>query len=204
MTRVAGTRAAVGCPGALFEIRDRALHPYPLPHPDCVPLAIDGQGRLVAGRASGDRVVRRYRGRSLDGTFPFALDDILSLAVSGDRTIVVRKNGEAIGLDDRTVPRIDYSYRLRRRFVFVDASDDRIVFAGEETVVCDFEGNLLQRAPAASKLRFGSHGLWRIGPDLRCGRRIVRAEALGLREVRDVVGGAEEWALGEALVRFEV
>lgn len=204
LERIAGARPIVGCPGAMFEIRERTLHPLSLPHGDTVPVAIDAQGRLIAGRTSGDRVVRRYREKSLDGTFPFTLDEIVSLAVCGDRTVVVKKNGEAIGLDERTVPRIDYSFRLNRRFRFVDGTEDRIALSGDESLVCDWKGSVLKHEPVAGRVRLGSRGLWRIGDDLRCGRRIVRPDDLHLREIRDVIAGAEDWVLGEALVRFEV
>lgn len=204
LARVAGRRPCVGAPGVLYEIRERRLNPLPLPHPDCVPLAIDDDGRLIAGRTSGDRAVRRYRGNSLDGTYPFRLEEILSLAVAGNRVVVVRADGSALGLDEQTVPRVDYAYRFGRRFSFVDALGDRVAFAGEGVVVCDFEGRVRRRARGAVRVRLREEEYWRIEEGLRCGRKAVRPTSLGLSRIDDVVVGVEEWAIGEALVRFEV
>ncbi|MBI2901837.1 MAG: hypothetical protein HYY17_16755 [Planctomycetes bacterium] len=204
LRRVAGPRPCVGRAGALFEIRGGELAPLPLPFADAIPLAIDAAGRLIAGRESGDRTVRRYRGESLDATYPLTVDEVASLGVCGNRVVAVRRDGTALGIDEATVPRVDYSHRLAMRFHFADGGDDRIALAGAETVVCDFEGRIMERHPAAAKVRLRPGGVWRIDGVLRLGERVFGPRDFGLAEIGDIVVADAEWALGEALVRMEV
>lgn len=202
--RVAGLRPCVARPGAFFEIRGQALHPLPLPHDDCLALAVDGTGRLIASRESGDRYVRRYRDGRLDATYPFAIDQIVSLAVDEDRVTVVKRDGTALGFDSRTVPKVDYSFRLGGRFRFCDALGGRIALTGADTVICDAESGVIDRLPAASRVRLRPDGVWRIDDGLWLGTHRFEPGALGLHRIEDVIAGAEEWAIGDALVRFEI
>ena len=158
MNAIPGPTPLVGKPGALFEIRGGEFVPVPLPQPDFVPLAIDADGRLIAGRTTGDRQVRRYRGSSLEATYHFRLEMLRSLAVMGSRVIVVYVDGRAQGIDENTVPRIDYTQRLNRRFTFVDARDSRVAFAGEEILICDWDGAVLEKGAGAPRVRLLEKG----------------------------------------------
>ncbi|GEM_PF-4940205 len=197
---VSGSRPLLARVGALYEIRYDSLLALPLPHEDCLPLAMDGSGRLLASRESGDRLIRRYRGGTMDATFPLIVDEVLSLAVDGDRVIAVKRDGTAVGFGEDTVPQVDFAWRLGARFRSCDARDGTIALAGAETVLCDFQGRVLERMPGASKGRFARNGLWRLENRWTTEHGTLDPEALGLAIVDDLVG---DWAVGEALVRFE-
>ncbi len=204
LSRVAGSRPFVGGPGRLFEIRSEKLVPIELPQPDGIPLAIDAEGRLILARTSGDRAVRRYREGKLDATYGFKLGDLLSLAVSGNDLVVAFRSGLVQRIDERTVPRIDYSRRLGLDAGPVDARGDRIAMAGKKSVIFNHEGVVLENVGSADRVRLRKEGSWAVGEGLRSGNRTLLPADLGLNRMHDVLcGGDSEWALGEALVRVD-
>ncbi len=201
---VSGERPLVGGPGRLFEIHQDRLLPIELPFPDGVPLAMDGKGRLILGRPSGDRTVRRYHQGKLDATFGFRLEEVLSLAVSGNDLVVGFHSGLVQRIDHRTVPRIDYSRRLGLKANQLDVREDRISMAGPETVLFTHAGGILEKGPPSKRVRLRKNGYWIVGEGLQSGDRSLDPADLELNQVLDVVcGGETEWVLGEALVQLD-